>query len=337
MNLLKLIKQYRKLIILAFSLVIIEDVAWVVEPYIFGKVIDAVIDVQIYNKEKEILSDTTMTEEEKKIRLEEEELTLSPEYTEEYNTGVFDSIKVMFKEDIGNTILFPLTLWIIAFAINSGVGTLRRSLDPKIFLKIYTKIAEKISRVSVLKNISISKTTARIDLSQQFINFMQFRVPELIENGISISGAIIALYFFDWVISLTCLCIIFPMHFANRIYLKKVSVLQKEYHDNYEDIVDVLAKRDSLHVREYFNRLAEPQKKIANCGAFNFGVMRITLMIIFLVVLYVAINLDNFTAGELYSIVAYLWTFVTATEYLPELLENWTSIKDISRRLKSDN
>ena len=65
--------------------------------------------------------------------------------------------------------------------------------------------------------------------------------------------------------------------------------------------------------------------------------MRFTLLLIFLVVLYVAVELDNFSAGELYSIVAYLWTFVAATEYMPELLENWTSMKDISRRLKEDN
>jgi len=65
--------------------------------------------------------------------------------------------------------------------------------------------------------------------------------------------------------------------------------------------------------------------------------MRFTLLIIFLVVLYVAVELDNFSAGELYSIVAYLWTFVSATEYMPELLENWSSMKDISRRLKEEN
>jgi len=42
-------------------------------------------------------------------------------------------------------------------------------------------------------------------------------------------------------------------------------------------------------------------------------------------------------AGELYSIVAYLWTFVTATEYLPELMESWTSLKDISKRMRFED
>lgn len=80
MNLVKLIKQYNKLIILAFSLVIIENVAWIVEPYIFGKVIDAVIDMEIYNKEESILEDKSKTDDEKIKQLSDEELILSKEY-----------------------------------------------------------------------------------------------------------------------------------------------------------------------------------------------------------------------------------------------------------------
>lgn len=337
MNLIELIKKYKNLIAFALILVVIENVAWIVEPFIFGKVIDAVIDVQIFEKEKKIISDPTKSEDEKLLELDESDYLLQENHSKQEKDNKIDSLKILFNRDVDNSILFPLILWISAFAINSGVGTLRRSVDPKIFLKIYTKIATQISRFSNAKNISVSKTTARVELSHQFISFLQYRIPELIENAISISGAIIALYFFDWIISLTCFCIVIPMYFINKIYMKKVAVLQKEYHDNYEDIYDVFAKKDVVHVKKYYTNLAKPQKQIANWGAFNFAIMRITLLGIFLVVLFVAIKLDNFSAGELYSIVAYLWTFVTATEYMPELLENWTSMKDISRRLKSDN
>ncbi len=338
MNLMLLIKHYKRLIIFALMLVVIEDVAWIVEPYIFGKVIDSVIDVQIFEKKSNILQSTNKTETEKLKELEDEGLlpdSVSTETTP--HSSIWDSIKVSLKENPESTIILPLGLWILAFAINSGVGAFRRSIDPKIFLRIYTRIATSISRTSILKKISISKTTARVELSQQFISFLEFRVPEIIQNTISISGAVIALYFFDWIISLTCLLIVLPMYIINKLYMRKVGKLQKEFHDNYEEIYDVFAKRDPVHVRNYYNKLAAPQKKIANWGSFNFAFMRFTLLIIFLVVLYVAIELDNFSAGELYSIVAYLWTFVSATEYMPELLENWSSMKDIARRLREDN
>jgi ABC-type multidrug transport system fused ATPase/permease subunit len=338
MNLMLLIRHYKRLIVFALMLVVIEDVAWIVEPYIFGKVIDAVIDVQIFEKKENIVASQNKTKEDKLKELDDEGLLEYPlpEETETHST-LWDSIRFSLKEKPESNIVFPLAIWIIAFLINSGVGAYRRSVDTKIYLRIYTRIATSISRVSILKKTSISRTTARVELSQQFISFLEYRLPEIIQNTISIGGAVIALYFFDWIISLTCLLIVLPMYIINRFYMKKVSILQKEYHDTYEEIYDVFSKRDPVHVRNYYQNLAKPQTKISNWGAFNFGFMRLTLLIIFLIVLYVAIELDNFTAGELYSIVAYLWTFVSATEYMPELLENWTSMKDIARRLKEDN
>ncbi len=287
MQLVELIQRFRKVISLAIGLVVIENVAWIVEPTLFGKVIDAVIDKAVVDPE--------------------------------------------------TSILWPLTFWILAFVVNSGVGSLRRSVDPKIFLNIFTKLATDVSRKSIVKRLSLSKTTARVELSYQYISFFQYRLPEIIEYGIAIAGAVIAMYLVDWRISLTCLFIVIPLYFISKLYNRKVLALQKEYHDGFEDVVEVFAKKDPDYVQEYYNKLAIPQKKIANWGAINFAFVRGALLIIFLVVLYIAIDLDDFSAGELYAIVAYLWTFVTATEYLPELMESWTSLKDIQARLKTED
>ncbi len=36
------------------------------------------------------------------------------------------------------------------------------------------------------------------------------------------------------------------------------------------------------------------------------------------------------------SFAAYVWTFVTSSEYLPEQLESWTSMKEITGRLQKE-
>jgi ABC-type multidrug transport system fused ATPase/permease subunit len=286
MHLFDLVKRFRKGITIAVGLVVIENIAWIIEPTLFGYVIDAVIDRSI---------------------------------------------------DAETSIFTPLMYWIVTFVINSGTGTLRRYVDPRIFLNIFTNIAADVAKVSIKKNLSVSKTTARAELSYQYIGFLQYRMPEIIEHSIAITGAVIAMYLFDWRIAITCMFIVLPLYLMTRLYNKKVLALQREFHDGYEDIFEVFSRRDPEYVREYYTQLAKPQKRIANWGAFNFGSVRVALLIIFLAVLYIAIDLDEFSAGELYSIVAYLWTFVTSTEYLPELMESWTSLKDISRRLRSED
>jgi ABC-type multidrug transport system fused ATPase/permease subunit len=353
MLLIDLIRRFRKGIIIAFSLVIIENVAWIIEPTVFGKVIDAVIDVQYETKSNDslaVLQDATKLKKEiqKADTLSESEnLHLKDSaYLKDSNHSKIhlhskdssnpnDSIKNT-EEGQSSSYAMPLLIWIIVFAVNSSMGVIRRAIDPKIFLNIYTKIATEISENAIKHNLSSSKTATRAQLSHEYIGFLQYRIPEVLENFVAIGGAIIALYFFDWKISLTCLCIVVPVYFTNILYSKRVSGLQKEYHDNYEDIYDVFSKKDPAYVQDYYQKLAKPQKKIAIWGAFNFGMMRVTLIGIFLVVLYIAIDLDEFSAGELYSIVAYLWTFVTSTEYLPELMESWTSLKDIAKRLRME-
>jgi ABC-type multidrug transport system fused ATPase/permease subunit len=354
MLLIDLIRRFRKGIIIAFSLVIIENVAWIIEPTVFGKVIDAVIDVQVENK----TSDSLAIVQDVLQKLNIKEINDSSFALETVTHSIdsirnADSVEMIFtlhskdstvikdttkshEENQNNSYLWPLLVWITVFVLNSGMGVVRRSVDPKIFLNIYTKIATEVSENSRRFRLNISKTATRAQLSHEYIGFLQYRIPEVIENVIAIGGAIIALYFFDWKISLTCLCIVVPVYLANRLYSKKVMSLQKDFHDQYEDIYDIFSKEDPEYVRSYYENLAKPQRKIADWGAFNFGMMRITLVGIFLVVLYIAIDLDDFSAGELYSIVAYLWTFVTSTEYLPELMESWTSLKDISKRLKME-
>jgi ABC-type multidrug transport system fused ATPase/permease subunit len=286
MKLSELLSRFRKGISIAISLVILEHVAWIVEPAVFGKVIDALIERASSN---------------------------APNL---------------------NASLFPLFLWIGVFAVNSGTGVIRRIVDQKIYLKMFTQLATDISTVSQGKKLGVSKTAALAQLSEQYITFFQYRVPEIIEQAIQIGGTVIALAIFDWRLSLTCLTIILPLILINRIYTKKVGALQADVHDTFESTYDVFSSQKPEEIRNYYTRSADIKQKIANWGALNFGVMRLMLLMIFLAVLFISIDLDDFTTGSIYSIVAYIWTFVTSSEYLPELMESWTSLKDVSQRLK---
>ena len=286
MNLIDIVKQFRRGIIIALGLVVIENLAWIIEPTLFGNVIDALIDTA---------------------------------------SGM-----------AGASVVLPLVFWIAAFLTNSGVGALRRSIDQKIYLRMFTEIASSVARSSVQHRLSVSKTAARAQLSREFISFLQYRVPEIGEQIISIGGALIGLAFFDHRIALACSAVVVPLMLINKWYTRRVAELQASLHDSIEETYNVFNSKDPEKVHAYFLQQARPQQKIANWGATSFGLMRFVLLLIFLVVLHIAIDLDNFSTGNIYSIVAYLWTFVTSSEYLPELLESWTSLKDISRRLRAE-
>jgi hypothetical protein len=60
------------------------------------------------------------------------------------------------------------------------------------------------------------------------------------------------------------------------------------------------------------------------------------LVIIFVAVLFICVDVDKFSTGMIYSIVAYLWTFIAQTDYLPDLMESLGSVKDLNDRFNRD-
>jgi ABC-type multidrug transport system fused ATPase/permease subunit len=286
MRLADLFRTYRWGIALALGLVVVENVAWIAEPSLFGPVLDALISVA--NKEPHASA------------------------------------------------AWPLAAWIAVFAVNSIVGTVRRSVDPRIYLRIYADIAARVVTLARERMLPVSTAAGRAELSREFITFLEYRVPDILEQAISIGGALIGLAFFDYRIALTCALVLAPVLVIQRVYAGRVLELQKDVHDRLETAFDRFKGLDPEEVRDYYLGIAGPQQRIANWGAASFGLMRVVLLAVFLVVLWVSIDLDDFSTGQLYSIVAYLWTFVTSSEYLPELLESWTAIQDLTRRLRRD-
>ncbi len=286
MRLRAVFQMYRWWIAFALGLVVIENVAWIIEPSVFGPVLDALIETA---------------------------------------GGTAWSAAVT-----------PLAIWIGVFALNSAVGSLRRAYDQDIYLTIYTKIATNVVTLSRNQNLSTSRTAARAQLSRELITFVQYRMPEILEQVIAIGGSLIGLWFFDYRIALTCAIVTVPLTLITILYARKVVPLQSIVHDGMEEAYDVFQHPDVNAIEAYYQRIARPQKQIARWGALTFGVMRFFLLGIFLMVLYIAIDLDSFSTGNIYSIVAYVWTFVTSSEYLPELMESWTSLKDITGRLRAE-
>jgi ABC-type multidrug transport system fused ATPase/permease subunit len=282
-----ILKRFRKGIGILLLLVLIENIAWIIEPSVFGDVIDVLID---------------------KISRQD------PVWQLEH--------------------IIPLVIWIGVYGVNTSAGVFRRLVDQKIFLKIFAKVAAEISVTARKENFSSSKLAGLSQLSEEYIVFFQYRMPEIAEQIIGVGGTMIALATFDWRISVACLTIGLPFIVLTKIYNKKVCALHKDTHDIFENTFDVFTTQKPEEIENYYLKIAESKQKIARWSAANYGIIRFVLLLIFLAVLYISIDLDNFSTGNIYSIVAYIWTFISSSEYIPELMDSWSSLKDISQRIK---
>ena len=231
----------------------------------------------------------------------------------------------------------PLLIWVALFATNSLAGAVRRSVDARIFGRMFADLAARVSARGIAQRLPPAQTSARGDLTHEFVDFLQFRVPEVIEEIIGLGGALIGVAVFDWRIAVACGVAAVPLALLTTIMARRVAVMQATVHDMKEQSYLAYSSNDPEKVRTHFLSIANVDRRIAKSGAAVFGVMRICMLAIFLVVLYVAIDLDGFTTGNIYSIVAYLWTFITSSESIPELAESWTSLRDLSGRMEAEN
>jgi ABC-type multidrug transport system fused ATPase/permease subunit len=232
--------------------------------------------------------------------------------------------------------IYPLIIWVIVYLINVIGGTLHRLYNGSIYSKMYAEVATEVVVDSQARGDQFSKILVRAELVKEYIVFFRERLPEVMWQLTATAGAIIALFFYDYRIALVCLVVVVPIAWINNLNSKKATILQKDIHDNQEELFNLMESRDITKINHFYRKTIAPKTRIARWNAFGYSSVKILLVIVFIGVLFICVDVDKFTTGRIYSIVAYLWTFIASTDYLPELMESIGSIKDLNERFSKD-
>ena len=249
---------------------------------------------------------------------------------------LLDALIDHFYDKEAANYMVPLIFWILIYLINVLGGAMSRYFGGRIYSKMYADIATRVIVQSKKRGHPISQVLARAELAKEYVVFLKERFPEISWQLSATGGGIIALFFYDWRIAGVALLVVFPVVFINNLYRKNVVTLQKNIHDTREDLYSVVEAKDSSKIHQYYHNMVLPQTKIATWNSIDYAIIKVLLMIIFIAVLFICVDVDNFSTGKIYAIVSYIWTFITSTEYLPGLMESLTSVRELSTRLKEE-
>ena len=227
----------------------------------------------------------------------------------------------------------PLLPWVLLFIINSSLGAFRRIYDTRVYTRMFANLSSDVVSRQLAQGEELSKVAARSTMSWHNIEFFQYNVPEFLEQLIAVSGAIIALGLFDWRLTVAGATLVVLVTIGSRYYMRALAKIQKRLNDWHEQEINIYSTREPARIKQYFTDISELEIKYSLRSTFSYSVIRFFLLFMFLSTLYISIDLDRFTIGALYSIVAYVWSFVTATEYIPYLSEKWVQLRDTSRRI----
>ena len=237
----------------------------------------------------------------------------------------------------GNTLnaliyaLFVLVAWL--------VGAIRRRVDTQVFANIYAKLAVNVIMNEKQNAKDDSAIIARVALSREFVNFFETHFPMFFTSVISIIGSAFMLIFVEPKVAVACFAVMtFFLIFLPR-YIKKNDDLYLRLNDRLEKEAKVIGIFNKSTLNRHYDVVSKFRIAISNREAMSYFIIGISASLLFLVAIIV-LSSQQTNAGHIYSVMTYIWNFVISLDDSPKLIEEFSNLKDIGKRIdaqKKDN
>ncbi|EGV34942.1 ABC transporter six-transmembrane domain-containing protein [Neisseria weaveri] len=225
--------------------------------------------------------------------------------------------------------LLVLLMWL--------VGAARRSADTRVFARIYSEIAVPVIVKQRIQGQTPSEIAARVALSREFVDFFEMHLPTAITSLVSVFGAafmLLILEFWAGVLSLLVLAVFLILlpgfsRVSEKLYFKLNNRLERD--------VDMIQSAPEATLHKHFGLVARLRILISNREAAGYLCVGIAMALLFGFT-FVWITLNGYgSAGHIYSLTTYLWMFAMSLDDVPRLVESYSNLKDIARRVEVES
>lgn len=224
---------------------------------------------------------------------------------------------------------YALMVFVIWF-----VGSARRAIDTRVFARIYTELAIPVILDQRGKGIDTSTIAARVTLSREFVNFFEHHLPVLVTSAFSILGAVIMLLLIEFYAGVVALFIIFGfglilpryMNVNDRLYMKLNNRLEKE--------VSCVGRAKNSELVKHYRLVEWLRVRLSNRESLSFFCIGLAMSLLFGITLALLTLQEGVSAGHIYAVITYLWTFAISLDDAPRLIEELSKLRDIAQRVE---
>ncbi len=213
------------------------------------------------------------------------------------------------------------------------VGALRRSMDTRTFTRIYTEIAVPVVLDQRHRQTPHSAITARVALSREFVSFFEEHLPMAATSLVSVFGACVMLLLLEFWVGVAAVAVLLVFlwllpHFASisdSLYYRLNNRLEKDNH--------FIRHGSETQLWKHYHLVGRLRVLISNREALGYLAVGIAMSLLFgLAFTWMTVR-GHGSAGHVYSITTYLWMFAMSLDDVPRLVEQYSNLKDIGRRV----
>lgn len=213
------------------------------------------------------------------------------------------------------------------------VGSARRAVDTRTFVRIYAELAVP-AILNQKKKVSTSSATAHANLARQFVDFFEEHLPMLITSLFSVAGAVVMLLLIEFWVGVVALVILLTFSVLLPHYTQINDRLYFKLNNRLENEVNVIACRQTHHLIKHYGLLSKIRIAISNREALSFLVIGVAMALLFGSALIILTRRDGVQAGHIYAVITYLWSFAISIDDMPRLIEKFSELKDIGKRVE---
>lgn len=237
------------------------------------------------------------------------------------------AVNAVLNGQTWQALLYALMVFVIWF-----VGSARRAVDTRAFVRIYAELAVPAILNQKQKGTT-SSATAHALLARQFVAFFEEHLPILITSTFSTLGAVIMLMVIEFWSGLVALIILIGFLVILPHYVKQNDRLYFKLNNRLGNEVNVIERSQNNELFKHYQLLSKIRIAISNREALSYFIIGIAMAILFGTTL-ILLSVKKVEAGHIYAVITYLWTFAMSLDDMPRLIEKLSELKDIGKRVE---
>lgn len=228
-------------------------------------------------------------------------------------------------------------LYAVMVFVMWAIGAARRSIDTRTFARIYAELAVPVIIAQREEQHSASTIAARVALSREFVDFFEKHLPVLVTSVASIIGAAVMLLLLQFWTGVACLFILAFFALFLPGFSSRNEALFLRLNDRLEKEVAFVNSASRRSLSRHYGVLARLRIKLSDREAFGYLAIGTVTAILFASTILTMSFEGGLDAGHIYSVMTYMWMFAMSLDDGPQLLEKYSQLKDIGKRVNTNS
>ena len=219
--------------------------------------------------------------------------------------------------------------------VSAIVGTARRFFDTRIYAGIFRNTVVSLTVSEQEKGAPVTRTSARIALFEEFIEFLEESVPEIVGAVVAIVLILAIIFALDMSIFFACLAL-----FALFVLVYAVSArygfnLNRGFNDQLEQQVSVVTDGRKRKLSVHFGHMMRWRIRLSDLETVNYLIIWLGAVALIVFTPVSAVSGDVVKYGFVLSLLMYVFEFIDSLVELPLHVQQVIRLREISQRLSN--